>query len=527
MPDRFEKHARTVTLLTFLSRITGLARDAALSRVFGAGPLMSAFFFAFMIPNLFRRLFGEGALSAAFLPIYARLRESDPVRSRAFASLTIAWLAIGLGSLTLAAEAVILLVASRGGEDHLVMWLTAVMLPYMPMVCLVAVLGAMLQVRGRFGPTAASPVILNLSITAATILLLPLFDSGAAADARRHTVLISLSVLIAGALQLGWTMLALRDEPWWTRDRRSARSEGRAMMTLAGPMILSLGVLQLNTFVDGLIASYPVTFSTDTIFGWPYPLDEGAMAVVSFAQRLYQFPLGVFGIAIATAIFPLLSKQSDDEKAFVTTLRRGLRLVVFIGLPASIGLIMIQRPLTAVIYEGGEFSTAETARVAAVLAGYAPAIWAYSMTHVLTRAFYARGNSLGPMRIALAVVLLNLILNCTLIWFLREAGLAWSTAVCAILQVMALLLLLRRQLPGVIDASVRLSWIRSVIATAVMAGILIGIDRTMPAPLAWREHLLHLFVLVAGGAVVVAFLAITFRMPEFRWALGGRVRDGE
>jgi peptidoglycan biosynthesis protein MviN/MurJ (putative lipid II flippase) len=131
------------------------------------------------------------------------------------------------------------------------------------------------------------------------------------------------------------------------------------------------------------------------------------------------------------------------------------------------------------------------------------------------------------MRIALAVVLLNLILNFILIWFLREAGLAWSTAACAIVQVTALLILLRRQLSGVIDTSVRLSWIRSAIVTFVMAGILAGIDRTMPASLAWREHLLHLFILVAGGALVVAFLAKTFRMPELRWALGGSVRDGE
>lgn len=527
MSDRFEKHARTVTLLTFLSRLTGLARDAALSRVFGAGPLMSAFFFAFMIPNLFRRLFGEGALSAAFLPIYARLHETDAVRCRAFASLTVAWLAIGLGALTIVAEAALLLLASLNGHDHTALWLTAIMLPYMPLVCLVAVLGAMLQVRGRFGPTAASPVILNLCIMGAAVLLLPYFDSQLAVDARQHTFMIAASVIVAGVLQLVWTVIALREKPWWTREQASARDETRAMVRLAGPMILSLGVLQLNTFFDGLIASYPVTFQTRDFFGWHFPLDEGAMAVVSFAQRLYQFPLGVFGIAIATAIFPLLSKQALDPAAFVTTLRRGLRLVLFIGLPASAGLLLVQRPLTAVIYEGGEFSAEQTSRVAAVVAGYALAIWAYSMTHVLTRAFYARGDSRGPMRIALAVVALNLVLNCSLIWLLREAGLAWSTATCAVVQVAWLLRRLRRSIPGVVDRSVRTSWLQTITLTLLMSGIVGLVLRIMPVANSWSDHAVHLAILVAAGSAAITLGAIVFGMPELRWALGRRIREGE
>ncbi len=519
MTDRFERHARTVTLLTLLSRITGLLRDGALSRMFGAGPLMSAFFFAFMIPNLFRRLFGEGALSAAFLPIYTRLSENDRDRGRAFASLTIAWMTIGLGGATLCVELVLIAIALTSAEPATV-WMMVIMMPYMPLVCLVAVLGAMLQVRGRFGPAAASPVILNLAMIAAAVVFIPAFRSGENENEFAHVVLISFSVLAAGIIQLAWALWSLRAQPWWSRERSAARPEGTAMLKLAGPMILSLGVLQLNTFFDGVIASYPVTFGTRDFFGAQFPLDERSMAVISFAQRLYQFPLGVFGIAIATAIFPLLARQANDEESFIAILQRGLRLVVFIGLPASVGLMLVQRPLTAVIYEGGEFTAGETTRVAAVLAGYAPAIWAYSMTHVLTRAFYARGDSRGPMRIALAMVGLNLVLNCTLIWFVGEQGLAWSTAMCAVLQSGLLFALLRRRLAGILDREVALSWALSAAATALMAGTLVALQAILPTSHEWNGRACELAALVGGGALAFTAIALILRMPELHWALG-------
>ena len=139
----FERHARTVTLLTGISRVTGLARDAALSRVFGAGPIMDAFFFAFLIPNLFRRLFGEGALSAAFLPVYAKLRRDDPAAAQQLAALTISILVFGLGALTLLGELLLFVLSAQAQHSNVALWLMMVMLPYMPMVCIVAVLGAM------------------------------------------------------------------------------------------------------------------------------------------------------------------------------------------------------------------------------------------------------------------------------------------------------------------------------------------------------------------------------------------------
>ncbi|MHC4218817.1 MAG: murein biosynthesis integral membrane protein MurJ [Planctomycetota bacterium] len=491
MAEQFERHSRTYSLLTLASRVTGLARDAALSRTFGAAGVMDAFFFAFMIPNLFRRLFGEGAVAAAFLRAYARLDQSDPPTARRLATLTVFGMIIGLGGITVAGE-LLLLGGLRfaGGEQQLVVRLTMITLPYMPMVCLVAILGSMLQVHGRFAPSAAVPVMMNLCLILAVVGLVELFGPD---NKGGHITAVAVSLLLAGVIQIAWMAWSLRDRKWLVRDAAKAREQMKDVMRQAGPMILGLGVLQLNVFLDGLIASYPTTVGP-TIFGAEYPLGEGAMAAVSYAQRLYQFPLGVFGIAIATAIFPALARQSDDDEAYQDILRRGLRMVVFIGLPASVGLMLIGPLLVSVIYEGGFFSAGDSHRVALVLYGYAAGVWAYSMIHVLTRAFYARGDS--------------------------RTGLAWSTAICATIQALVLLGLVRRHARAVLRADVLAGVARTVAVTAVMALAVGAVTVLMPEPGSWMQKLLNLFAAVGTGALVVIVAAATLRMPELRWASG-------
>src|SRR5688500_12331741 len=253
MPGRFEKHARTVTLLTLLSRVTGLARDAALARVFGISATIDAFWFAFMIPNLFRRLFGEGALSAAFLPEYSRLDKENPDVARHLACRLIASLIFFLGGITLAGELALyaMLPAADESESHLALKLMMIMLPYMPMVCLVAIIGSMLQVHGRFGPTAAAPIVLNLCIVAAAC--------GFAASELAHISIVAVSVIVAGVLQLVWSLLALRRwgalrQPALTSTIAPTDSQVGASMKRvlkqSLPMVIGLGVLQLNVFLD-------------------------------------------------------------------------------------------------------------------------------------------------------------------------------------------------------------------------------------------------------------------------------------
>jgi putative peptidoglycan lipid II flippase len=539
MSTRFEHHARTVTVLTFFSRITGLARDAALSRVFGVSAITDAFWFAFLIPNLFRRLFGEGALSASFLPVYSQLDRDDPAMAKRLATLTIALMVMALGGVTLAIELVLYLISLQvdGEAGHLAVRLMMVMLPYMPLVCIVAIMGAMLQVHGRFGPTASAPVVLNLFIVCASIGFV-------AVDQMTHVAIVSGAVLLAGVVQVIWSIISLRrgGGRWWTgmHAARDAWPHMRKVLRQAWPMFIGLGVLQVNTFIDGVIASYPSTIGP-TIFGYAFPLQQGANTALNNAQRLYEFPLGVFGIAIATAIFPALarvatsrSKERDkaivnrqssivDVDAFADILRRGLRLVVYIGLPASVGLMLVRVPLTAAILQGRNFTADDTQRVAFVLMGYAPAIWAYSMTHVLTRAFYARGDAMTPVKTAVCMVGLNFALNITLIWTpLKEAGLAWSTAIAAVVQVFILLRLTRRYASHVVDRSVMSSWLRSAIATAVMGAIVWTIAQwILPAhEVTWRWSVLELALLVPAGMASVAVMSVLLRMPEMWWAMG-------
>ncbi len=515
MTERFEAHTRTFASLTVVSRMTGLARDAVLSRVFGASAVTDAFFFAFLVPNLFRRLFGEGALGAAFLPTYAQLDRDDPATARRLATLTTALLLAGLGRLTLAGE-IVLLVIAKGAGSVLALRLVMIMLPYMPLVCLVAILGAMLQVHGRFGPGASVPIVLNVCIIVAAAGLAPAFG----ADARGHITAVAAAVLVAGLIQVAWMLWALRDSPWIVRDVSAAREPMRLVAARAAPMMLGLGVLQLNVFFDGVIASYPTTVGP-TVFGVDYPLSVGAMAVVSFAQRHYQFPVGVFGIAVATTIYPALSRLTDDDEAFAGILRRGLRFVLFLGLPASAGLILVGPTLTSVIFQGGFFEAGDTQRVTFVLYGYACAVWAYSMTYVLTRAFYAKGDTKTPVKVALAIVVLNLLLNCTLIWTpLREAGLAWSTAACAAIQALVMTALCRRHVQPIADMPLRRSVMQSLAITALMALVVWLVQAALPTAETWMQSLVHLLVAVGAGGAVVVIVAAALRMPELRWAIG-------
>jgi putative peptidoglycan lipid II flippase len=395
--------------------------------------------------------------------------------------------------------------------------LTMITLPYMPMVCLVAILGSMLQVHGRFAATAAVPIVMNLCMIAAVVGLVEFFSPD---NKHGHITIVSASLLLAGVLQLAWMAWSLRDHKWLVRDASAAREPMKDVLRQAGPMILGLGVLQLNVFLDGLIASYPTTVGP-TLFGIEYPLEEGAMAAVSYAQRLYQFPLGVFGIAIATAIFPALARQSDDPDAYGDILRRGLRLVVFIGLPSSVGLMLIGPSLVSVIYEGGVFSAGDSQRVTFVLYGYAAGVWAYSMIHVLTRAFYARGDSKTPVKVAVCMMGLNLVLNCALIWTrLEEAGLAWSTAICATIQALVLLGLVRRHAHAVLGAGVLAGAARTIVITVLMAVAVGAVLIVMPEPRSWTWSLLNLLAAVGAGAIVVFVAAAALRMPELRWAMG-------
>jgi putative peptidoglycan lipid II flippase len=458
---------RVVSGVTLLSRFGGLAREVLVNRVFGDTAIGSAFAAGFAVPNMFRRLLGEGALSAAFIPEYAQATKSDPGLAARFASLTVLSLALAATLLTVIIELglLIALLLPQTPESVLSYQLIMLMLPFMPLICIAATLAGMLQVHGRFGPASTGPLILNGFIVAVGLYF---FFTAQVGD-QRIAYLLGTATVLSGFTQCLWFLRLLRPYIRWTRDFTGSRPGVERMLKRFLPVLVGMGTLQLNAFMDMLLAMWPIWIGP-TILGHAYPLDEKSNILMAAAQRLYQFPLGVFGIAVATAIFPLLSRYADEPDHFLQTLRRGVRLSLFIGLPASLGVFLVRNEVITVLYGGrAGFSVASLARSADVLGGFATGIWAYSLNHVFTRAFYARGDTRTPMRIAVAMVILNLTLNWILMWPLREAGLAWSTSICAAIQTLVLGAFLGHQLHApLLDAGTRAGLLKTTACAILM-----------------------------------------------------------
>ncbi len=539
------KHAMVVAAMTLLSRFTGLVRDSVQAAVLGLTGVADAFSIGFLVPNLFRRLFGEGALTAAFIPIYTDLVKNDPALARRFASLCIALMLVVLGGITILCEAALagLLASVELTRDtDLAIRLTMIMLPYMPMVCIVAMVGGVLQVHGKFGAPAAAPIFLNIvmivgTLAAVKIAGVPMNESDdVGGEKLRHAVvLISYTVLIAGLVQLLWQVgMMWRHEPL-TMAMTGAGPAMKRMVRMMVPMFIGLGVFQINTLADYLIAfllSAKEGGATQLAvlgFTLDFPIRTGDVAALQWAQRLYQFPLGVFGIAVATATFPAMSRAAADaadvERIHLRTiLRHGLRLTCFIGLPASAGLILLRVPITRLIYERGTFSLEDSQRVASAMIGYSAAVWAYSMMHVLTRAFYAVKDARTPLKISLWMVALNVALNLALIWPMGVAGLAWSSGICAMVQVVLLLKAVRKYVADPIDAETWRGLRTTIRLTLAMTAALLPVTMLWDATaISGKESALQLAVLLPVGMAIVLVGAKLMRADELRWLVKRRV----
>lgn len=510
--------------MTLLSRLGGLLRDILVMRLFGASSLGSAFQAGFQTPNLFRRLFGEGALSAAFIPEYTRLVKSDPGMADRLASLTLTVLLAVTSALTIVIELAllgVLLLLPPDTERTISLQLIMVMLPFMPLICAAAILGGMLQVHGRFGPASSGPLTLNAFIVAVAGFHML---TGRAGD-MNAAIAVGVATVLSGITQCLWFARLLRGNVHWTRDFAGVGEPARRMFKKFIPVLIGLGTLQINTFLDTLIAMWP-NWVGPTMLGQVYPMDAASNAILSSAQRPYQFPLGVFGIAVATAIFPLLARDQSDPVRFEQTLRRGLRLSFFIGFPATLGLMLVSHDLIAAFFSGAgpnAFGPDDVMRASGALRGFALGIWAYSLNHVLTRAFYARGDTVTPMRVSISMVALNLALNMTLIWRFREAGLAWATSISAIVQCATLLLLLRRRLhTSPVDRGVLAGFARVALIALVMSGLVVLTRELFPEPHRYSMHLMRLLACSVVGGASFLVLAKLLRIPELPWLLERR-----
>jgi putative peptidoglycan lipid II flippase len=513
-PRSFVYHAKVISALTFGSRVLGVIRESLAARYFGAGVVSTAFALAFTIPNLFRRLLGEGALSSAFIPLYAQAVKADELQARRFAASAVNLLALILLAITLLGEiliAAILLAWNLPPDHRLTLKLTAVMLPYVMLICGAAFLGGILQVHKRFGVTAATPIVLNLLLIASTIIGVRLW-----ADPHKAIYFVAASVLLAGVLQLLMLVPPLRAVGFRFDPLSPLRTpQVRQMLRLSIPVALGAGVLQLSVVIDKAVAYFlsqrlDQAHNVITHFNFfgqsvPYPMQIGAVARLSWAQFLYQFPLGVFAIALATAIFPVLSADAleNDKRKFLAGLRQGLRVTLWEGLPASLGLIIVAQPAVQFLFEGGRFEPRDTQLVAASVRLYAVAIWAFSLQQILGKAYYALHDTRTPLLLTVLTLLVNLIVQQALLWSgMGEAAMAAGTAVSFIIQAMVSLALLRSKLGALELGGVWVFALKAVLATAVMGLACWAVQKLPPFPkdLARATALTRLLILIITGA---------------------------
>ena len=508
-----------IAALTALSRLLGVLRDSVCAAVFGGGVVWDAFSFAFRVPNLFRKLLGEGALSAAFIPTFTEYLTTRGKRDAwRLAGAVALLLALVLLALLALAEACVLLLphlCTLGERWRLTLTLTALLLPYMVFICATALAGAVLNSLKHFAAPAVSPVVLNLCWLIAVLVFAPLLS----ATATGRIFVVAFAILVAGVFQLALQLVALHRKGFrWELTLDPAHPGVRKIARSMAPIILGLAAFQINTLVDGVIAislSAPEGVESFTALGarLAYPMQVGANSVLYYANRLMQFPLGVFGIALATASFPLLSEHAarQDWRRFSDSLVEGVGAVTFIAIPSAVGLILLAEPAVGLLFQRGAFTASMAQRTNWALLAYSAGLWAYCAQHVLSRAFYSTGDTVTPVKVALATVLLNLALNLTLIWFMAEAGLAAATACSATCQVLILYVLLARK--GQLSGQARLmeTLAKTALAALVMGIVCRGVLRLLPPAPSTDDIALKLArLLLPAAAGTVAFLACAF-----------------
>ena len=439
MSRNLVKSTATVGAMTLISRVLGLARDMVFAR-FGIDAGMDAFFVAFKIPNFMRRLFAEGAFAQAFVPVLSEYKaQREQAEVKALVDRVAGTLAGVLGLLVLvcvlASPAVVLLFAPGFWSDPLKFDLTAYMLrftfPYLLFMALVAFAAGILNSYGRFAAAAFAPVWLNVVLIGVALLVAPGLE--------QPVMALSWGVLAAGFVQLAFLLPALSRIHLLPRPRWRPKDPGvRKIMKLMVPGIIGSSVSQINLLLDTLLASFLITGS----ISWLY-----------YADQLVEFPLGVFGIALATVILPVLSRAhaNGSAEAFSNTVDAGLRWVLLIGLPAAVGLMILSRPAVSTLFQYGDFRQQDVDMAGLALVVYGLGLPGFMLVKVLAPAFFARQDTRTPVKIAIRAMLSNMVMNVLFVvpMVLLEvpgahAGLALATALASYINAGLLYRQLRR-----------------------------------------------------------------------------------
>ena len=476
---------------TLTSRVLGMVREMVYAGFMGVGWVADAFFMAFMVPNLFRRLLGEGALTAAFIPIFKEKEKLEGEKEMWRASNAV------ISGLLVGAAVVILLgligvsgaiaygaqmldnVPRFDGGTLLMLQLLRVMLPYLLLVCLAAICMGMLNARGHFFVPAMGATMLNLVMIASVWWLAPRMG----ATLEQQVFALAIGVVVAGFAQAAFQMPLLRREgfryqwvsPWHDPTVR------RVVMQMV-PGLLGVAAFQLNVLV------------TQSMAFW---VEKGIVSSFNTAVRLMELPQGVFGISLATYLLPTLSGLAAEKKIpeFRATLAQGLGYLVFINLLASVLLFVEAEPIVRLLFERGKFDAVATERASMALACLAPGLVAFSMVNILARAFYALGDTKTPMRISVFCLGVNALFATALIWRYKQGGLGVANTLSAVCNVSLLLFALRKKL-----ARLELAELRRSLRSILIAGALAGAG-AWGATWFWETRLGHATLLLKIGAV--------------------------
>ncbi|MCP4377217.1 MAG: murein biosynthesis integral membrane protein MurJ [bacterium] len=512
----FFRGATVIAALTLLSRICGLVREAAIGAL-GATKTMGAFRVAFKIPNLFRRLFGEGAVSAAFVPIFTEIAQKDGWdKARAVLANVAGLLALVLGAILVISELVllgVLIFVPQSALDAqymgLVVQLTMIVLPFMFTVCLLAIASAALNCKGHFAYPAFAPILLNLFMIATAMAVHQL----GLGKSHSGLYLLCVSISVAGITQLvGVIWLLKRFDLATMLTIRPILAPSRKVAALALPMMIPLGVMQFSALFDGF---YAHMLSGGT-------LGVGVVTWFDCANRLYQFPMAILGISLATAIFPLFSRYAanDDIEGLRSTVNRALRLCLFMGIPAGAALFILAEPTMVVIFRWKKFLTADAIASAWILRMYCLGMWAYFCNHILLRAFFAQKDTRTPLRVSVALAGLNVALVAGLVFTpLKGGAMGLATATTASISTLVFVWILRSRWGQIDLGSIIVSLVRILIASAAMCGVIIAGMHMMMGPLDSITNTqagLTLLVCIPVGMIVFLITAWVLRSAELK-----------
>jgi putative peptidoglycan lipid II flippase len=507
---RLARSAGAAAAATLTSRILGLVRDQVLAAVFGAGDAMDAFNIAARIPNLVRDLFAEGAMSAAFVPTFTRYlaqHGKDAAWRLGNNVLTALFIVTGIliaAGMVFAPQIVTIYAgtfASVPGKLELTIRLTRVMLPFLTLAATAAAMMGMLNSLHRFFVPALSPATFNVAMIAAAVTLVPLM----ARLGWPPIMAIAISAIAGGAAQIATQWPLLRREGFRYRPLFDARDPGlRQVLILMGPGTLGLAATQVNLFVNTLLATSQGT---------------GAVSWLNYAFRIMYLPIGLFGVSIATAVLPEVSRAAaaDDREAVRATLARGLGLMLVLNVPATIGLIALSTPIVRLLLEHGRFLPSDTAPTAAAVTFYAMGLVGYSAARIASPTFYALRQSRVPVIVSVCTIAVNILLSVVFVRALGFRGLALGTSLAALANGALLLALLHRRLDGIHAGALGITLVKTTAAGIVMGGVAYGVEHaaSFVGGSGLIVQAIRLGLAIGSGLATLAAAATLLRIREF------------